>query len=178
MIRQLFVSTLSLVVAGLHANAQAPTNLASLPASAYEHVFRHVRHLQAIDSAAATSGHPTNLSAYYKNLAGLTQQQADTMQTLSLAALSELDALDAQAKDLIIEARAKGPKKLLPGQKPPEPPGQLVSLQAARKVALTKYRNNLSQALGKDAFTRLEQALIVNFKEGPLATAPNTGTGH
>jgi hypothetical protein len=55
MTRQLFVSTLALVAAGLHANAQAPANLSSLPASSYEHVYRHVRHLQAADNAAAVS---------------------------------------------------------------------------------------------------------------------------
>jgi hypothetical protein len=178
MTRQLFVSALTLVAAGLQANAQGPTNLSSLPDSAFEHVYRHVRHLQAVDSVAAASGRPTNLSAYYKNLAGLTQQQADTMQTVSLAALAELDGLDRQAQDLILQYRAQGRSKLLPGQKPPAPPAQLAALQGARKAVLAKYHNNLSQALGQTAFARLEQALIANFKVGPQATAPNPGTGH
>lgn len=176
MTRQLIVSTVALLAAGLNANAQAPANLSSLPASAYEHVYRHVRHLQAADTAAAVSGQPTNLSAYYKNLAGLTQPQADAMQTVSLAALVELDALDQQAQTLILQLRAKGHQKLLPGQKPPTPPAQLTGLQASRKALLNKYHDNLVQALGQSAFARLEQALIANFKVGP--TAPNQGTRH
>lgn len=179
MTRQLLVSALALAAAGLHANAQAPKDLASLPPSAFEHVYRHVKHLQAADSAAAASGHSSNLSAYYKNLAGLTQPQADAMQAVSLAALGELDGLDRQAKDLILQARAQvRSKKLLPGQKPPPPPAQLAALQGARKALLAKYRANLVQALGPTAFARLEQALIGNFKVGPQATAPNPGTGH
>jgi hypothetical protein len=176
MTRQLFLSSLALLAAGIHANAQAPASLSSLPASSYEHVYRHVRHLQAADNAAAVSGHPTNLSAYYRNLAGLTQPQADAMQTLALAALAELEPLDQQAQTLILQARAQGKPKLLPGQKPPAPPAQLAVLQTARKAVLTKYHANLAQALGQAAFTRLDQALIANFKVGP--TASNQGSGH
>lgn len=178
MTRQVFVTALALAAAGVHAHAQPPKNLTSLPPSAYEHVYRHVRHLQAVDTAAAASGRSSNLSAYYKNLAGLTQQQADALRTVSLAALNELDVLDAQAKELILQARAQLRAKLQPGQRPPEPPAQLAALQGARKALLAKYRANVVQALGQNAFARLEQALIVNFKVGPQATAPNQGTGH
>lgn len=178
MIRRLFISVLTLIAAAPHGNAQAPTNLSSLPDSAFEHVYRHVKHLQAVDSAAAASGRSSNLSAYYKNLAGLSQQQADAMQTVSLAALAELDALDGQAKALILQARSQARSNLLPGQKPPQPPAQLAILQGARNTVLAKYRANLAQALGPTAFARLEQALIANFKVGPRATAPNSGAGH
>ena len=107
MTRHLFVSTLALAAAGVHAYAQPPKNLTSLPPSAFEHVYRHTKHLQAVDTAAAASGRSSDLSAYYKNLGSLTQQQADAMRTVSLAALAELDALDAQAKDSILKARAQ-----------------------------------------------------------------------
>lgn len=109
--------------------------------------------------------------------AGLTQQQADAVRTVSLAALAELDALDGQARDVILKARAEVRSKLLPGQKPPDPPAELAALQSARRAVLVKYRGNLSQALGPAAFARLEQALIANFKVGPQATAPNPGPG-
>jgi hypothetical protein len=158
------------------ANAQAPSNLTSLPPSAYEHVYRHVRHLQSVDNAAAATGHPTNLSAYYQNLASLTQAQAAALQSVSLAALAELEPLDQQAQTLILQARAQGKQKLLPGQKPPAPPAGLAALQTARKALLSKYHDNLVQALGQSAFSRLEQALIVNFKVGP--NAPSQGSGH
>lgn len=177
MTRQLFVSALALAAAGVHVNAQAPRNLTSLPPSAFEHVYRHVKHLRNVDATAAASGRSSNLSAYYKNLAGLTQQKADAMQTVSLAALAELDALDAQAKDLILTARAQVRSKLVAGQKPPDPPAQLAGLQGNRKAVLAKYRANLAQALGPADFARLEQALITKFKVGPQATAPNPGPG-
>ena len=175
---QFFVATLALVVVGLHANGQAPRNVSSLPASAFEHVYRHVRHLQAKDTAAAASGRSSNLSAYYKNLAGLSQQQAEAIQTVSVAALTELDGLDGQARELILQSRAQGWPRLLPGQKPPEPPAQLAGLQGARNAVLAKYRGNLMQALGQAGFARLEQALIANYKVGPTATASSPGTGH
>ncbi len=148
-----------------------------MPSSAFEHVYRHVKHLRAVDSAAAASGKPTNLSACYMDLAGLTQQQADAIQAVSLTALAELDALDGQAKELILKARSQARSKLLPGQKPPGPPAELAGLQGARKAAPAKHRNNLSQAPGPTAFARLEQALIVKYKVGPNATAPKPATG-
>ena len=60
----------------------------------------------------------------------------------------------------------------------PMTPPQLAGLQGARKAVLAKYRANLVQSLGPIAFTRLEQALITNYKVGPQATAPNPGKGH
>lgn len=177
-----FLSLLALlsVVMVEHSVAQPPKNLTALPASAFEHVYRHVRHLQAVDSAAAASGRPTNLSAYYQNLANLTQAQADALRTVSFAALAELEALDTEAKDLIVKARAEvRAKPPVANQKPPEPPPQLAGLQGKRKAALAKYRANLAQALGPAAFANLEQALIVKFKVGPSAAAatPNQGSG-
>jgi hypothetical protein len=177
MTRQFSALTLVLVLAGAHANAQSPRNLSALPASAFEHVFRHIRHLQAKDSAAAASGRSSNLRAHYKNLAGLTQQQADSMQSVSFAALAELETLDRQAQTLILKLRAETGPRLLPGQKPPEPPAQLAALQRERNAVLVKYRNSLIQALGQSAFARLERALIASYKVGPKAVAPNPGTG-
>jgi hypothetical protein len=177
MTRHWLVTTLALLAAGLPANAQPLRNLSSLPDSAFEHIYRHIRYLQTLDSASAAKGRATNLSAHYKNLAGLTQQQAVALQTVSLAAVTELDGLDRQAQDLILQSRAQGRTQLLPGQKPPAPPAGLATLQNARKAALFKYRNNLAEALGPAAFARLEQALIVSFKVGPQATTPNPGTG-
>lgn len=100
---------------GLPARAQAPRNVSSLPANAFEHVYRHARHLQAADNAAAASGRSSNLSAYYKNLAGLNQQQAEAIQTVPVAALTALAWLDGQAKELILQSRAQGWPQLLPG---------------------------------------------------------------
>jgi hypothetical protein len=155
---------------GFTAIGQAPTGLTSLPASAYEHVYRHVRHLKAVDDAAAATNSPSNLSSYYKSLANLTQAQAVAMQAVSLVALVELEALDQQAKTVILQAHAQA-RPLLPGQKPAPPPSQLASLQTARKALLAKYRDNLAQALGQAAFARLEQALIAEYKVGAQGTA-------
>lgn len=178
MTRPLFIPTAVFFVMCLPAIGQAPKNLSSLPSSAFEHVYRHVRHLQALDSAAAASGRSSNLGAYYRNLAGLTQQEADVVKAVSLSALAELDVLDSQAQTIILEWRAKGPSKLLAGQKAPEPPPQLTTLQMARKTVLIKYRNNLRQTLGQAAFARFEQALIESFKVGPNAPASTPTTGH
>jgi hypothetical protein len=175
MTRPFYRWTVAVLAAVSSAKAQAPSSLSTLPPSAYEHVYRHVRHLQAVDTAAAAAGHTTNLSAYYKNLASLTQPQADALQALSLAALAELEPLDQQAQTLILQARAQV-HKAPPGQKPPAPPPELTALQASRKAVLNKYHDNLVQALGQSAFSRLDQALMANFKVG--ATAPNQGTGH
>jgi hypothetical protein len=181
MTRQSVTSTILLALAGaLASQAQSPSGLTTLPPGAYEHVFRHVNQLKALDDAAASTARPTNFSSYYQKLASLTQQQEATLQTFSLAAAAQLDAQDQQAKTLILQWRAQLPSKLLPGQKPPPPPPQLASLQAARSAMLVTDRTNLIQALGQDAFNRLEQALIGSYRVGPTATiaaspAPRTG---
>jgi len=159
-------TVVSIVASALISYAQAPTALTSLPSSAYEHVFRHVVHLQAVDAAGAAAGKPTNLSAYYKNLANLTQAQADAMASLSQGAVAALNAVDQQAQALILQWRAQKPAKLLPGQKPPAPPAQLTALQASRNALLDSYHGQLVQSLGQTAFNSLEQALINNYKVG------------
>jgi hypothetical protein len=162
-------TTVFIVASALIGYAQAPTALTSLPSSAYEHIYRHVLHLQAVDAASAAAGKPTNLSAYYKNLANLTQAQADAMASLSQSAVAALSALDQQAHTLILQWRAQMPAKLLPGQKPPSPPAQLAALQAARNALLDSYHSQLMQSLGQTAFNSLEQALINNYKVGSQA---------
>lgn len=177
-----FVSVFALLAAVSvdYCSAQPPKNLTTLPASAFEHVYRHVRHLQKVDADAAASGRPTNLGAYYQNLANLTPSQAEALRTVSLAALAELEALDAEAKELILKARAEVRAKPPANQKPPEPPPQLAALHGKRKAALAKHRASLAQALGPAGFAKLEQSLIVKFKVGPqaAAAAPNQGSGH
>lgn len=81
-------------------------------------MYRHVKHLQAVDTDAAAGGRPSNLSGHYKEIAGLTAQQAEAMRIVSLAALAELDELDRQARELIVKARGQARQGLLPGQKP------------------------------------------------------------
>lgn len=130
-----------------------------------------------ISDPAAAKGRSSNLSGYYKNLAGLTQQQAEAMQAVSLAAVAELGEIDRQVQELILQARAQMRQQVLSGEKPTAPPAQLVALQSARNAVRAKYRANLAQALGQNAFSRLEQALIANYRVGPQATAPNPGTG-
>jgi len=165
----------SIVATGLISHAQALAAFTSLPSSAYEHVYRHLVHLQAVDAAAAAAGKPANLSAYYKNLANLTQTQADAMASLSQAAVGALNALDQQAQTLIRQWRAQNQAKVLPGQKPPTPPAQLTVLQASRNALLDSYRSQLVQSLGQVSFNSLEQALINNYKIGPQASGQ---TGH
>lgn len=99
------------------------------------------------------------------------------MQAVSLAAVAELGEIDRQVQELILQARAQMRQQVLSGEKPTGPPAQLVALQSARNAVRAKYRANLAQALGQSAFSRLEQALIANYRVGPQATAPNPGTG-
>ena len=133
--------------------AQVP---ASLPASVYEHVIRHVNHIKNKSVALAAQKKTTSLGSYYKDLGALTQAETDAMNSVALTAVAELDALDQQARALILQFRAS----LTTGQKPAAPPGELVALQAKRNAALAKHHGNLIQILGPVTFKRLDQALL------------------
>lgn len=165
-----FKTAVLIAVLTLASRAQAPSGLTSLPPRAYEHVYRHMVHLQAVDAASSAAGKPSNLSAYYKNLGNLTQPQADAFASLSQTAVAALNALDQQAKTLIQQWRVQIPAKASPGQKPPAFPSQLATLQASRNALLDSYHSQLVQALGPTAFNTLEQALINTYKVGTQAS--------
>jgi hypothetical protein len=161
MTQQLLALTLLAAIGAVPALPQVVAFPTTLPPDAYEHVFRHVAHLQAKDAAITVSGgRAANYGSYYKKLANLTQSQADALQSVSQAALKDLAAIDQQAQALIVQAHAQRP----PGQKLPPPPAQLASLQAQRSALLSSYRTQLQTALGPAAFANLQQALLANFK--------------
>ena len=138
--------------------AQTAASPTALAPNLYEFFFRHVAHLQAKDAdITARNATPANLSAYYRKLAGLTQPQLVTLQTISQAALSDLAALDQQAQTIIVQWRAQMSAKISPGQSRPVPPAQLTAIQVQRAALLASYRNQLQAALGPAAFANLEQ---------------------
>lgn len=129
-----------------------------LQPAAYEHIFRHINFIKNRTAVLISQKKLSNLPNYYKDLAGLTQTESDALQTVAINAVVELDALDQQAKAIIVQIRAG----LKPGQKLSSPPGQLVALQALRNSSIANSHGKLAQAIGPIALKRLEQAILLS----------------
>lgn len=127
----------------------------------YFHFFQSVDFLRNKSEELVRQGHAgTQLRAHYKNRASLNQGQADQVETVALDCLRDLARQDEQARRVITAWRARYPRgRLLEGEKPPQPPAELVQLQKGREEIVLRARSRLEQAFGDQEFARLEQFL-------------------
>ncbi|MBS1826562.1 MAG: hypothetical protein JST93_14700 [Acidobacteria bacterium] len=147
-----------------------------IPTATFEVVFRHIQFLkQRSEQRVAKGTTGTKARDYYKESAQLSPAEADSLETLALTVVKELDAFDERAAAII---RASRPvplnRRLLPGERPPSPPQELLDLQQRRDAVVQNLRERLKQALGTGAFSKLEQSLTTQFKTGGLKTTATT----
>ena len=97
----------------------------------------------------------------------MTSQQAGQLSGIALSTAAQLQQQDAKAAAVI---RAWKPAaNLKPGDKP-APPAELATLQQGRQDILQAAQKQLAGALGTDAFTRLDQALVSMATTKPVGT--------
>lgn len=168
--RNLFATTMLLALASSLAAQTAPSQPTEIPPVVLEYVFRHVKFLkQRAEERVAKGVTATKARDLYKEKAQLSQAEADTLETAAITIVAELDALDARAAAIIKSSRpAPLNRRLLPGEKPPGIPPELMSLQKERNNAVAGLRERLRQAIGAGAFSRLEQSLLVDYRQGAL----------
>jgi hypothetical protein len=136
----------------------------------YWHLFHHNNLLVRKAEAAERLGKDaTFLRDFYKREAKLNDSEAVMFNEIATSCELEVAALDAEAKSIIDEFRARRPSGLLqPGEKLPPPPPQLQALQQRRNNAILQARDRLKQGLGQLAFAEFQK--FVDEKVAPEIT--------
>lgn len=147
---------------------------ASQPApehAVYNEFFYHVNFLRKkADKEEKGGKEAAQLRAFYKRQAKLDDAQNEKLSKAASDLERQLDLIDAKARKVIDKFRA-GVKAMdiKPGQKMPEPPAQLKTMQAERDALVMRAKENLRANLGDEAFGRLDQYVRQNI--APRMTA-------
>lgn len=140
------------------------------PQDIYEQMFRHYAALQNQAQAAEHEGKDGSaLRSFYRREAKLTDQQDSQLNAIASDCVNELERLDARAKQVIDEARARTPGgQLKKGEMPPDPPAELSDLQQQREAKVLQARDKLHTGFGDAEFARfdgfVQQTVAANMK--------------
>lgn len=137
----------------------------------YNEFFYHVNFLRKkADKEEKTGKDAGLLRAFYKRQAKLDDAQNDKVSKAASDLERKLDLLDAKARKVIDKFRADVRKmNIKPGEKMPDPPAELKSMQAERDALVMGAKDGLRANLGDDAFGRLDQYVRQNI--APRMTA-------
>lgn len=154
------------------ANQQQTQQTQPVPENAvYNEFFYHVNFLRKkADKEEKAGKDAKSLRAFYKRQAKLDDAQNEKVSKAASDLERELDLMDKKARKVIDKFRADvKAMDIKPGQKMPEPPAELKSMQAERDALVLHARDNLRANLGDDAFGRLDQYVRQNI--APRMTA-------
>jgi hypothetical protein len=145
------------------------------PHISYWLVFQHIAQLnQQAEEAEKKGEDGSRYHKRYQQLAGLTDQQAEILNTIALDTLNHVARIDAIAKAVVAEIRARTPEgQLRPGEKAPEVPTELKQMQDQRNQLILSGYNKLRGAFGETAFTSFDK--FVNEQSGTRQSAESTG---
>jgi hypothetical protein len=151
------------------------------PSRAPEHVvyaqfFRHAKALREKAGDEERRGRNGRaLRSHYKDKMGLKDEHARALDRIADDFEAEAGRLDARAKRLIDDARARFPGGVVPpGASLPPPPPELKQLQRRRDMAVMRARHQLRAALGEHGFKQVDDYLKLNFAPNvrPAQPAP------
>lgn len=137
----------------------------------YNEFFYHVNFLRKKAAKEEKAGKEAGqLRAFYKRQAKLDDAQNEKLSKAASDLERELDLMDAKARKVIDKFRADVKAlDIKPGEKMPEPPAQLKTMQAERDALVMRAKENLRANLGDEAFGRLDQYVRQNI--APRMTA-------
>ncbi|HEV7890820.1 MAG TPA: hypothetical protein VGP08_09285 [Pyrinomonadaceae bacterium] len=137
----------------------------------YNEFFYHVNFLRKKADKEEKGGKDARqLRAFYKRQAKLDDAQNDKVSKAASDLEHKLDLMDAKARKVIDKFRADvQAMDIKPGQKMPDPPAQLKTMQAERDALVMSAKESLRANLGDEAFGRLDQYVRQNI--APKMTA-------
>ena len=154
------------------ANQQQTQQTHAVPENAvYNEFFYHVNFLRKkADKEEKAGKDAKSLRAFYKRQAKLDDAQNEKVSKAASDLERQLDLMDAKARKIIDKFRADvQAMDIKPGQKMPEPPAQLKTMQAERDALVMSAKESLRANLGDEAFGRLDQYVRQNI--APRMTA-------
>lgn len=129
---------------------------------AYRHLFRYVGKLKK--EAEELEGHGKDATSYrthFKRAANLSEYHARALDNIATQYLSEVQVVDARARQVIENYRAQYPGGKVPkGETPAPPPGELKQLREQRDAITLRYRDSLRSTFGEDEFTDFNSKFV------------------
>ena len=173
--------TVTLLFAGLLSNPLTPTLNAQSPSNSpdqqarmpderfYSLIFKHLLALQSHDAplvASPSVGSSTvtpSIASFYTERVGAKPSETTTMLAAAQSWKVEVAPVDSQAHAIIAAIHAKTPGgRLQAGEKPPEVPAELVSLQHQRDAITLNHVAALKASFGEARFTILDASMRHN----------------
>lgn len=140
----------------------------------YEQMFRHYAALQNKAQIAERDGQDgVALRTFYQRQGKLTGQQTSQLDAVASDCISELERLDARAKQVVDEARARVPGgQLKKGETPPPPPAELYDLQQKREAKVLQAKDQLNAKFGDAEFARFDEFVQRTIAANMKSSAP------
>jgi hypothetical protein len=161
-------------VAGAVAMQQSQGGLQLSDIQYYEILFRRVAYLQERALAREQKGQDgTRLRFYVANRLGLDPDEDRIVHEAAFGCLKEVNRLDARAREIIQQERAKFPRganTAVSGR--PTPPPILASLHRERDDAILRAREALKNAFGEARFASLDMLVKDYLTELRAAQRP------
>ena len=153
-------------------NPQIPTSVL------YDQMFRIIISFRRRATIQKLKGERiTLMKTYFKEEANLTDQENEILEQVATDFIVAAQPIDDRAGELIAQGRSAFPDNIVPnGQIVPPPPKELGVLQADRNELAMKHRDKLSELLGSDSFSKLDNFVQGNFASKfqtvPLSAGP------
>src|SRR5689334_18696472 len=129
---------------------------------AYRHLFRYVGKLKKeADELAGKGQDATSYRTHFKRSANLSEYHARTLDNIATQYLSEVQVVDARARQVIESYRAQYPGGKVPkGETPAPPPSELKQLREQRDAITLRYRDSLRSTFGEDEFNNFNGEFV------------------
>jgi hypothetical protein len=129
---------------------------------AYRHLFRYVGKLKKeADELEGKGKDATSYRTHFKRAANLTEYHARTLDNIATQYLSEVQVVDARARQVIESYRTQYPGGKVPkGETPAPPPSELKQLREQRDAITLRYRDSLRSTFGEDEFNNFNGEFV------------------
>jgi hypothetical protein len=129
---------------------------------AYRHLFRYVGKLKKqAEELEGRGKDATSYRTHFKRTANLSEYHARTLDNIATQYLSEVQVVDARARQVIESYRAQYPGGKVPqGEPPAPPPSELKQLREQRDAITLRYRDSLRSNLGEEEFSNFNNKFV------------------
>jgi hypothetical protein len=129
---------------------------------AYRHLFRYVgKFKKEADELEAHGKDETSYRTHFKRAANLSDYHARALDDIATQYLSEVQVVDARARQVIESYRAQYPGGKVPkGETPAPPPSELKQLREQRDAITLRYRDGLHSTFGENEFNNFNSEFV------------------
>jgi hypothetical protein len=129
---------------------------------AYRHLFRYVGKLKKeAEELEGRGKDATSYRTHFKRAANLSEYHVRALDNTATQYLSEVQVVDARARQVIESYRAQYPGGKVPiGETPAPPPSELKQLREQRDAITLRYRDSLHSTFGEVEFSNFNNKFV------------------